>query len=98
MSWALPVSLVLAVLLAAPQARMALRPRYAVLGGVLVTAALVLYRVTPRGVLDLSIGIALGIGAGSVIGGASTIVRHRSIAPGESRRAVAIVVAGTVWA
>lgn len=43
------------------------RPRLAPLGAVLGLTALTLYAVTPRGVLDLSIGIVLGIAIGLVL-------------------------------
>src|SRR4051795_2522475 len=98
MSWPLPVSLLLALAVAAPLARMALKARYAVIGSVLVVVALVLYRVTPRGVLDLWIGVVLGVGAGAVVGAAAGVVKHRPVAPKAPRRAIPIVTTGAVFA
>ena len=43
------------------------RPRLAALGTVIAVTALLLYAVTPRGVIDLSIGVALGVGVGLVL-------------------------------
>jgi peptidoglycan/xylan/chitin deacetylase (PgdA/CDA1 family) len=67
MSWPLPVSLLVAFAVASALARLVPRPRLALLGAVLGITALTLYAVTPRGVLDLSIGIVLGIAIGLVV-------------------------------
>lgn len=57
----------------------------------MIAAALVLYRVTPRGTIDLSIGLVLGVGAGTV-----AAIRH-SAPPGTARRrGTPIVIAGAV--
>src|SRR4051812_22709200 len=67
MSWPLPVSLLVALAVGSQVARLVPRPRLAPLGAVLGVTALVLYAVTPRGVLDLSIGVVLGIAIGLVV-------------------------------
>src|SRR5437867_7448574 len=66
MGWLLPVSFVLAFLVATQVRKLLPRPRFAPLGTVLACIALVLYAVTPTGTIDLSIGIVLGVGVGSV--------------------------------
>src|SRR5207253_1952520 len=67
MPWPVPASLLLAILVAAQVAKLVPRPRFAVLGAAIALAALVLYAVTPAGVIDLSIGVALGVGVGLVV-------------------------------
>src|SRR5258707_11453488 len=67
MPWPSPVSLVLALVVAAQVAKFVPRPRFATLGAAIAVTAIVLYAVTPRGVIDLSIGLALGIGVGLVL-------------------------------
>ena len=57
----------LAILVATHVARVVPRPRFAVLGAVLALTALVLFAVTPAGVIDLSIGVVLGVGAGLIL-------------------------------
>src|SRR5437868_2904353 len=88
MPW-LPLSLVLALLVAVQVAKLASRRLYAVIGVVLVLVALVLFRVTPAGAIDLSIAIVLGIGAGIV----AALVRGST-----GRRALVVVVVGSVLA
>jgi peptidoglycan/xylan/chitin deacetylase (PgdA/CDA1 family) len=60
----MPVSLLLAILVAAQVAKLIPRPRFAVLGAIVALVGLVLFAVTPSGVIDLSIGIAFGLGVG----------------------------------
>src|SRR3954449_12145382 len=67
MPWPLPVSLLVALVVASQVARLVPRPRLAPLGAVLGLTALTLHAVTPRGVLDLSIGIVLGVAIGLVV-------------------------------
>jgi peptidoglycan/xylan/chitin deacetylase (PgdA/CDA1 family) len=59
--------LLLAILVAAQVAKLIPRPRFAVLGAVVALTALVLFAVTPAGVIDLSIGLVLGVGVGLVV-------------------------------
>src|SRR5437762_7982066 len=67
MPWPSPVSWALALVVAAQVAKRTPRPPFAVLGSAMAVTALVLYAVTPRGVIDLSIGLVLGIGVGLVL-------------------------------
>ena len=83
-------------MVAAQVAKLVARPRFALLGIVLAVLALVLYRVTPRGVLDLSIGIVLGAGAGFAVGGGLTLLTER-VAPRRSRREGVIATAASIW-
>ncbi len=64
MPWPMPVSLLLAIVVAARVARLAARAWLAALGALLAVVAVVLYRVTPTGTIDLSIGIVLVSAAG----------------------------------
>jgi hypothetical protein len=89
--------LLLAILIAAQVARIAPRPRFIPLGVVLVAVAVVLYRVTPRGVIDLSIGIVLGAGAGLAIGGAMSRAKNRSVRPRRPRHVNAIATIASIW-
>jgi peptidoglycan/xylan/chitin deacetylase (PgdA/CDA1 family) len=89
--------LFVAIVLVAQLVRMRPRFRFAPVGIVLVAVALVLYRVTPRGVLDLSIGIVLGVGAGLAVGGVLTLVRHEAASLPSPRRVLGIAVAASVW-
>jgi peptidoglycan/xylan/chitin deacetylase (PgdA/CDA1 family) len=61
------VSSLLAILVAAQVAKLVPRPRFAVLGAVVALVALVLFGVTPSGVIDLSIAVVLGVGVGLVL-------------------------------
>ncbi len=79
--------------------RVVARAWLAVAGAALVAVALVLYRVTPRGVLDLSIGIVLGVGVGAVAGVARSLARPEAATVAfRARRGIAVVAAGAVWA
>ena len=83
-------------MVAAQVAKLIPRPRFAVLGALLVSAAFVLYRVTPSGVIDLSIGVVLGVGAGILVSGVRIVATHRAPVP-TPRRTVAILVAASLW-
>jgi peptidoglycan/xylan/chitin deacetylase (PgdA/CDA1 family) len=89
--------LLFAILIATQVAKLVPRPRFAILGIVLVAVAVVLYRVTPRGVLDLSIGIVLGVGGGLAAGGAMTLVTGGAARARSPRRVTVIATAGSIW-
>ena len=57
----------LALVVAVFVARTAPRRWLAIVGAAVALIAIVLYRVTPRGTIDLSIGLALGVGVGLVV-------------------------------
>ncbi|MEY2433883.1 MAG: peptidoglycan-N-acetylglucosamine deacetylase [Acidimicrobiaceae bacterium] len=57
----------LAIVVAAQVAKLIPRPRFAVVGTVIALVALVLYDVTPRGVIDLPIGLVFGVGLGLAV-------------------------------
>jgi peptidoglycan/xylan/chitin deacetylase (PgdA/CDA1 family) len=104
MPW-LPVSLLLAILVAAQLAKLVPRPRFAPLGAVLAVAALVLLAVTPEGAIDLPIALVLGTGAGLVLPAARLRDRAAAIAVVAgalsalvSLRLTAVVVAATALA
>jgi peptidoglycan/xylan/chitin deacetylase (PgdA/CDA1 family) len=59
--------LLLAILIAAQVAKLTPRPRFAMLGAVIALTAMVLFAVTPAGVIDLSIGVVFGVGVGLVV-------------------------------
>src|SRR5260221_12053545 len=67
MPWPVPLSLLLAILVAAQMARLIPRPGFAVVGAIVALTALVLFGVTPAGVIDLSIGLVFGLGVGLVV-------------------------------
>jgi len=69
-----------------------------VLGALLAVVAVVLYRVTPTGTIDLSIGIVLGVGGGLVVAGVMTRATQRPAPPKGGRRVIAVATTGAVLA
>jgi peptidoglycan/xylan/chitin deacetylase (PgdA/CDA1 family) len=90
--------LLLAILVAAQVAKLIPRPRFAVVGVVLAITAFVLFRVTPAGTIDLSIGLVFGIGVGFVV----AVAKRRREPEGQrrsvGRRPVAVAVVGSLLA
>jgi peptidoglycan/xylan/chitin deacetylase (PgdA/CDA1 family) len=57
---------VIAIVVAVQVVKLIPRPRFAILGAVIGVIAVVLYAVTPHGVIDLLLGLVLGVGIGLV--------------------------------
>jgi peptidoglycan-N-acetylglucosamine deacetylase len=85
----------LALVVALVVARTPRRRWLAFVGAPMALVAIVLYRVTPRGTIDLSIGLALGVGLGLVV---PRTVSDRSTTAPRGRRDIAIAVVGSLLA
>jgi len=84
---------VLAAVVAMVVARSAPRRWLAIVGAAVALMALVLYRVTPRGTIDLLIGLSLGIGVGLVVPWRWS---DRGSSASRGRRDIAIAAFGSV--
>ena len=83
----------LALVVAAFVARTAPRRWLAIVGAAIAIIAIVLYRVTPRGTIDLSIGLTLGLGIGLVV---PWRLSERRTPARRGRRDIAIAVLGSL--
>jgi peptidoglycan/xylan/chitin deacetylase (PgdA/CDA1 family) len=85
----------LALVVALIVARTPRRRWLAIVGASIALVAIVLYRVTPRGTIDLSIGLALGVGVGLVVPWRAS---DRATSAPRGRRDIAIAAVGSLLA